>query len=124
MALMNLCVPAYSLRFGCGFCAVGSALLVAWAPVPAVGQVRAAMDGTGTTVVLNGNEFSITNGSFAGSNQFHSFDQFDLRQGRSAHFRSPAHVKNILGRITAAEPSTINGSVSYTHLTLPTNREV
>ena len=52
----------------------------------------------------------IVNGARRGQNLFHSFQEFNVTQGRSAYFFSPdASIQNILARITGNNPSNING---------------
>ncbi len=52
----------------------------------------------------------ITGGATRGSNLFHSFQEFNVTQGRSAYFFSPdASIQNILARITGNNPSNIDG---------------
>jgi large exoprotein involved in heme utilization and adhesion len=57
------------------------------APRQAQGQpIQATADGTGTLVTPNGNRFDIQGGTQAGSNLFHSFQQFGLSDGQIANF--------------------------------------
>jgi len=77
-------------------------------------QISAAPDGTNTNVVQSGNTFNITNGTQAGSNQFHSFQQFGLNQGQVANFLSNPAIQNILGRVTGGDASVINGRIQVT----------
>ncbi len=82
------------------------------APQQAQGQpIQAATDGTGTLVTPNGNRFDIQGGTQAGSNLFHSFEQFGLSQGQTANFLSHPSIQNILGRVTGGEASIINGLI-------------
>jgi len=82
--------------------------------LPAIAQISAAPDGTNTNVVQSGNTFNITNGTQAGSNQFHSFQQFGLNQGQVANFLSNPAIQNILGRVTGGDASIINGRIQVT----------
>ena len=70
-----------------------------------------ANDGTGTIVTPNGEQFDIHGGqrSADGRNLFHSFDRFGLEEGQTANFLADPNLSNILGRVTGAEPSFING---------------
>lgn len=59
------------------------------ANVPALTQViTPATDGTGTTILPNGNRFDISDGTLSGdrSNLFHSFQQFGIDSNRIATF--------------------------------------
>jgi filamentous hemagglutinin family protein len=44
-----------------------------------------------------------------GTNLFHSFQEFNVRQGRSVYFDSPTGVQNIFSRVTGGNPSQILG---------------
>ncbi|MEO0456892.1 MAG: CHAT domain-containing protein, partial [Cyanobacteria bacterium P01_A01_bin.114] len=77
-------------------------------------QVTSAPDGTGTRVTPHGNHFDIEGGTRAGSNLFHSFEQFDLDAGQLVDFRSGADIQNILGRIVGGEASSIDGLIQIT----------
>jgi filamentous hemagglutinin family protein len=71
-------------------------------------------DGTlNTTVSQNGNHFTITNGSAAGSNLFHSFQQFSIPTGGSATFNliNTPNISTIFSRVTGGSVSNINGLI-------------
>ncbi|HEY9658030.1 MAG TPA: filamentous hemagglutinin N-terminal domain-containing protein, partial [Allocoleopsis sp.] len=51
----------------------------------------------------------IDGGARRGQNLFHSFQQFDVLEGRGAYFSNPAEVRNIFSRVTGADPSEIMG---------------
>ena len=76
--------------------------------------ITAAQDGTNTVVLPNGQRFDITGGTQAGSNLFHSFQQFGLNQGQIANFLSQPNIQNILGRVVGGDPSVINGLIQLT----------
>ena len=52
---------------------------------------------------------AIVGGTFRGTNLFHSFQEFNVAQGRGAYFFSPAGIENILTRVTGNNPSNILG---------------
>jgi filamentous hemagglutinin family protein len=96
---------------------IGSLLLVSTllvAALPCQAQVTSAIDGTQTIVQQAGNTFSITGGTTAGSNLFHSFQQFGLTQGQVASFLANPAIQNVLGRVTGGEASVINGLLQVT----------
>lgn len=67
-------------------------------------------DGTlGTTVRLSGSDYTITDGTRAGDNLFHSFGRFNIFKGESARFSGPPAIENIIGRVTGGERSFIDG---------------
>ncbi|HBQ99083.1 MAG TPA: filamentous hemagglutinin, partial [Cyanobacteria bacterium UBA11691] len=72
-----------------------------------------AADGTGTTVIPQGNQFYIQGGSTSadGANLFHSFIQFGLTPHQVANFLSTPGLENIFSRINGGNPSTINGLI-------------
>ncbi len=81
--------------------------------IPALAEVSG--DGTlpiPTTVTSNGNgQFNITNGTQAGSNLFHSFQEFSIPTNGSVTFQSSESIINIIGRVTGNQASFIDGSL-------------
>ncbi|HEY9669316.1 MAG TPA: filamentous hemagglutinin N-terminal domain-containing protein, partial [Coleofasciculaceae cyanobacterium] len=53
----------------------------------------------------------IEGGARRGANLFHSFQEFNVDQGRGAYFANPAGVENILSRVTGGNPSEILGTL-------------
>lgn len=53
----------------------------------------------------------IEGGAIRGSNLFHSFQEFNIREGRSVYFTNPNGIENILTRITGNNPSSILGKL-------------
>jgi filamentous hemagglutinin family protein len=51
----------------------------------------------------------IDGGARRGSNLFHSFQQFNIGEGRGAYFSNPNGIANILTRVTGGNPSNILG---------------
>jgi len=73
-------------------------------------QIRA--DGTvSTEVTQSGNVFEITEGSKAGGNLFHSFQEFSLPTGNTAFFKNGADITNIISRVTGGSISSIDGLI-------------
>ncbi len=66
-----------------------------------------------TTVSQSGNNFTIINGSTAGSNLFHSFGQFSVPTGGSATFDlvNTPNVSTIFSRVTGGTVSNIDGLI-------------
>ena len=80
----------------------------------ATGQpITPAPDGTGTTVTDSGNQFNINGGQLSkdGTNLFHSFQQFGLKDGQIVNFISNPNIRNILGRVVGGDASYINGLI-------------
>ncbi len=86
--------------------------LVLLVPVSAQVITNITPDGSlGTTIVQNGSVHTINGGTMLGSNQFHSFDRFDVGLGDTARFTGPASVENILSRVTGGTASMIDGTL-------------
>ena len=75
-----------------------------------------APDGTGTAVTDSGNQFNINGGQLSkdGTNLFHSFQQFGLKDGQIVNFISNPNIRNILGRVVGGDASYINGLIQVT----------
>lgn len=74
-------------------------------------SITPAPDGTGTAIALNGQTYTITGGTPAGQNLFHSFQQFGLTPGEIAHFITQPQIQNLLGRVVGGNPSVIDGMI-------------
>ncbi|WP_035140620.1 two-partner secretion domain-containing protein [Fischerella sp. PCC 9605] len=53
----------------------------------------------------------IDGGATRGSNLFHSFQEFNVNEGRGAFFNNPTGIENILSRVTGGNPSNILGAL-------------
>ncbi|MBM0743472.1 filamentous hemagglutinin N-terminal domain-containing protein [Phormidium sp. CLA17] len=91
-----------------------ASLLLAASHTPALAQITSAPDGANTGVNQAGNTFNIMGGTQAGSNLFHSLQQFGLNAGQIANFLSNPAISNILGRVTGGDASIINGQIQVT----------
>jgi filamentous hemagglutinin family protein len=69
--------------------------------------------GTESSVVtpLNAQSDRIDGGAIRGSNLFHSFQDFNVGDGRGAYFANPVGIDNILSRVTGSNPSNILGTL-------------
>jgi len=77
-------------------------------------QAQITADGSlRTNVSENGNNFTITNGSVAGNNLFHSFQQFSVPTGGSATFNlgNTPNISTIFSRVTGGSVSLIDGLI-------------
>ncbi|MDJ0533450.1 MAG: filamentous hemagglutinin N-terminal domain-containing protein [Xenococcaceae cyanobacterium MO_207.B15] len=77
---------------------------------PASAQITT--DGTtNTTVTPTDNGIQIDNGSRAGGNLFHSFEEFSIPNGSEAFFNNASDIVNILSRVTGGNISNIDGLI-------------
>jgi len=53
----------------------------------------------------------ITGGATRGVNLFHSFGEFNIKDGRGAYFENPSGIANIFTRVTGGNPSNILGNL-------------
>ena len=53
----------------------------------------------------------IEGGATRGSNLFHSFQEFNVNQGRGGYFNNPEAIRNIFGRVTGNNASKIFGTL-------------
>ena len=60
---------------------------------------------------LNGQAERIDGGATRGSNLFHSFQEFNINEGRGAYFANPAVIENIFSRVTGNNPSHLLGTL-------------
>ncbi|MGA1134582.1 MAG: filamentous hemagglutinin N-terminal domain-containing protein, partial [Prochlorotrichaceae cyanobacterium] len=77
----------------------------------AYGQVIPAADDIGTMLEVVENDFRIQGGKQAGTNLFHSFQDFNLASDQTATFLSPPTIANILGRVVGGNASSIDGLI-------------
>lgn len=66
---------------------------------------------TNSTVKLEGNTRIIEGGTQAGSNLFHSFEQFSVPPSSQAYFNHALDIQNIISRVTGGSASIIEGLI-------------
>ncbi|MEO0517316.1 MAG: filamentous hemagglutinin N-terminal domain-containing protein [Cyanobacteria bacterium P01_A01_bin.116] len=89
---------------------------IAAAISPAYGQQVVATpsgagSGAGTDVSKTGDQYDVSGGTQAGGNLFHEFDEFSLTETETANFLGDSGVFNIVGQVSGASPSHIDGTV-------------
>lgn len=87
-----LCVPGFSLPI--------SAQIIPDASLP-----------VNTGVNTNKNVVTITGGTRAGTNLFHSFQEFSIPTRGIVYFNNSADIQNIINRVTGSSISNINGLI-------------
>ena len=86
--------------------------LAGWCLVSNPLYAQITPDGSlGTKVNTRDNITEITEGTTAGSNLFHSFQDFSLGTGDTAFFNHGLEINNIIGRVTGSNISNIDGLI-------------
>ncbi|NEP00484.1 MAG: filamentous hemagglutinin N-terminal domain-containing protein [Symploca sp. SIO2E9] len=60
---------------------------------------------------INSQTERIDGGATRGANLFHSFQEFNIGEGRGAYFANPAAIENIFSRVTGNNPSHLLGTL-------------
>ena len=82
---------------------------------PGASEAEVVTDGTlGATIRLTGKEVEVPArlGQVRGQNLFHSFQRFGIAAGDKVTFTGPDGLKNVIGRVTGGERSTIDGTLA------------
>ncbi|MEO0409187.1 MAG: filamentous hemagglutinin N-terminal domain-containing protein, partial [Cyanobacteria bacterium P01_A01_bin.135] len=94
---------------------LGAVGFVTLMPKPAVGQSLIVPDDTlgaeRSQVTTVGDIERIAGGARRSQNLFHSFEEFNVSEGRGAIFESPLGLENIFSRVTGSNPSEIFGTL-------------
>lgn len=80
-------------------------------PVQAQVSPDTSLGPEGSVIDSLGNQDLITGGAVRGGNLFHSFQEFNVAEGRSLFFANPVDITRIFSRVTGRNPSTINGTL-------------
>ena len=92
------------LAIGGALACLGGGALAQITSDPTLGSENSTVTSTGSVDQING-------GATRGANLFHSFQEFNVNEGRAAVFTNPAGIENIVSRVTGANPSYILGTL-------------
>ncbi|HAJ60517.1 MAG TPA: hypothetical protein DCP31_15655, partial [Cyanobacteria bacterium UBA8543] len=94
----------------------GALLAIASSTSSALAQITpdTTLGNQNSTVTSTGAVDQINGGVTRGANLFHSFQEFNVGNGRTALFSNPLGIENILSRVTGANPSNILGTLGVT----------
>ncbi|KAM3092500.1 filamentous hemagglutinin N-terminal domain-containing protein [Phormidesmis sp. 146-35] len=92
--------------------AIASAMVAVAQGVPSKIVPDSTLGNERSIVQQAGQEELIRGGAQRGQNLFHSFQEFNVGQGRSTYFLNPSStIQNILTRVTGSNPSEILGTI-------------
>jgi filamentous hemagglutinin family protein len=107
-----------SNKHTCWSLKLASAFVLVVGAIASQAQAQVTSDRTlGTTVngstslPCNGGTCTITGGTTAGTNLFHSFEQFSVPTSGEAHFDNAGSIQNIISRVTGGSVSNIDGQL-------------
>ena len=97
---------------------IASTVIFLFLATPCTSLAQIVEDGTLSTQVQTTDslDFTVIEGSPAGNNLFHSFEEFSVPTGGSVVFEidSGANVANIISRVTGNSISNLDGSIEIT----------
>ncbi|NEO87252.1 MAG: DUF4347 domain-containing protein [Spirulina sp. SIO3F2] len=106
-----IAIPRSQTIFGVSTLSLLALFCLSRSPAAIAQSITAAPDGTGTVINHNGQTYTISGGTQAGANLFHSFEQFGLQPSEIADFLSNPALQNVVGRVVGGDPSVIEGLI-------------
>ncbi len=82
-------------------------------PFPALAQIIPdnSLGSEKSQIINNSLSDNIAGGAIRGSSLFHSFQEFNVSEGRGVYFANPNNITNIFTRVTGSNPSNILGTL-------------
>ncbi|PSB49159.1 hypothetical protein C7B80_02885 [Cyanosarcina cf. burmensis CCALA 770] len=109
---MTIICSKWSETIGLGNClAIGVVLACTVDSASAQITPDNTMGTENSTVTSTSEVDAINGGAIRDTNLFHSFQEFNVNEGRAAVFTNPNGIENILTRVTGANPSNILGTL-------------